>query len=546
MLFSSYNFLFLFLPIALVGYWLLGKWSKRARKVWLIGANMLFYSAAGLPSLGLLLLMVMVTFISGRYLLSSDVKTKRRIGLLLLISNLLILIFFKYANLFAVSLNNPLTIIFPLGISFYTFNLVSYGLDIYRKIAPAETSFWDFLAIITFFPTILSGPLTHYNDMRGQEIPPQAHWERALFIFTIGLAKKVLIADVIAPSINLLFADTSHLEVIASWIAVIGYGYQLYFDFSGYTDMATGIALMLGYQLPQNFNAPYTARNITEFWQKWHITLSEWFRTYLFLPLSRSLLRRMPKNPDLVRAISLIIVMTITGAWHGSTFGFVIWGAYHGLMLAIHAQSRRWKWKPLPAGLARAITFLALSFGWAFFRSNSLDLALALCGGLLGRHGIQFEYLWSDPDRSGFLITLGILFIVTNMPYDTWSLQPRGSWVYAVGVGILLVVSIFFISQTTIISLFAVLTTDGYCHDGFQTFPRLLCSYDWPAHPWCSVFVVQNFVVDKFMLVMAFLVAGIIIYGQSEARSANRSWVKIFGLTVALGSGPSWGYSTMW
>jgi alginate O-acetyltransferase complex protein AlgI len=451
MLFNSYYFLFLFLPIAIVGYWLLGRWNNRAQILWLIGANVLFYSAAGLPYLFLLLIMVIVTFFSGRYLLASGVNAKRRLGLILLLSNLLILAVFKYVNIISASLsNNPISIIFPLGISFYTFNLVSYGLDVYRKVTQAETSFIDFAAHITFFPTILSGPLTRYNEMRNQQTNPKAQWETGLFMFTIGLAKKVLIADAIATPINLLFADTSDLGLIASWVAVIGYGYQLYFDFSGYTDMATGIAYMFGYQLPQNFNAPYTARNITEFWQKWHITLSDWFRTYLFLPLSRFLLRRIPKHPDFVRTIGLLLTMTITGIWHGSTWGFIIWGAYHGLLLAIHAQSRKWKWKPLPNWLARAITFIAVSFGWVWFRSNSFDLALSLIGGMAGRHGIQINYLWRDPNPSVLLITLGILFIITNFPYDTWALHPRGNRLYAVGLAILLVVSISFLSQTTL------------------------------------------------------------------------------------------------
>lgn len=450
MLFNSNNFLFIFIPIVLSGYWLVGKWNNRAQTWWLIVANILFYAAAGLPYLCLLLGMVIVTFLAGRYLLASGRNIARRIGLLLVLGNLVILVFFKYINIIGASFSNPVTIIFPLGLSFYTFNLVSYGLDVYRKVIPAESSFVDFMAHLTFFPTILSGPLTRYNNLRGQAENRKAQWDKGLFSFTIGLAKKVLIADAIAASINVLFSDTSRLGVIASWVAVIGYGYQLYFDFSGYTDMATGIAYMLGYQLPQNFNAPYTARNITEFWQKWHITLSEWFRTYLFLPLSRSLLRRLPKNPDFVRALSLIITMTITGIWHGSTWGFVIWGAYHGVMLAIHAQSRKWKWKPLPAWLARGITFLAVSLGWVWFRSDSMDSALALLGGLFGRHGMGFRYLWSEPNPGFLLITMGILFIITNLPYDTWTLQPRGNWVYAAGVGVLLVLSILFLSQTNL------------------------------------------------------------------------------------------------
>ncbi|MEZ4669713.1 MAG: MBOAT family O-acyltransferase [Anaerolineae bacterium] len=450
MLFNSYVFLFLFLPVSVIGYWLLGRWQKRAQTIWLIAANVIFYVVTGIGYLALLLTMTLMTYIAGRYLLNHEQQRRRRLGLLLVLANLLILIFFKYANLLAAPLsNNLLTIALPLGISFYTFNLVSYGLDVYRKLATPETDMLDFVAHLTFFPTILSGPLTRYTNLAHAPEGRTAQVELGVFMLTLGLAKKVLIADTIAAQVNPLFADTSHLGIIASWAAVLGYAYQLYFDFSGYTDMATGIAYLLGYKLPQNFNAPYTARNITEFWQKWHITLSNWFRDYLFLPLSRALLRRDPKNPDRVRTISLIITMTLTGMWHGASPTFIIWGAYHGVMLAIHAQSRRWKWKPLPTLLARGITFFGVLLGWVIFRSNSLESALNLYAGMFGLHGLRRDYLWTEPNPTWFIVTLAILFIVTNLSRDTWELKPRDNWAYAIGLALLLVLSIAFIGQTS-------------------------------------------------------------------------------------------------
>lgn len=450
MLFNSYIFLFLFLPITLAGYWLLARWNQRAQTLWLAAANAVFYAAAGVGYLALLLSMTLITFIAGRYLLNHESTARQRLGLLLLLANLLVLIFFKYANLLAAPLsNNLLSIALPLGISFYTFNLVSYGLDVYRRLSPPETSLLDFVAHITFFPTILSGPLTRYNALAHPSEARAPQWEVGVFIFTLGLAKKVLIADTLAAQVSPLFADTSHLGIIASWAAVLGYTYQLYFDFSGYTDMATGVAHMLGYKLPQNFNAPYTARNITEFWQKWHMTLSSWFRDYLFLPLSRSLLRRTPKAPDRVRTISLLITMTLTGVWHGANPTFILWGAYHGLLLALHAQSRHWKRKPLPVALARGLTFVAVLLGWVIFRSPSLQSALNLYAGMFGLHGLRRDYLWIEPNPVWFIIMLGILFIVTNLQPDTRLLKPRNKRVYAVGLVILLVVSIAFIGQSS-------------------------------------------------------------------------------------------------
>ena len=445
MLFNTHLFIFGFLPLTLLGYWLLAHWNTRAQTLWLVAANVVFYGYAGVGYLVLLLIMTSITFLAGRFLLSSAAKSRQRVGLGLVLANLLLLNFFKYANLLGSALSDSLlNIALPLGISFYTFNLVSYGLDVYRKLAPAETDFLNFLAHVTFFPTILSGPLTRYEGFRKQAETRAADWELGLFMFTIGLAKKVLIADVIAVQINPLFADPLHLGLLGAWAAVLGYAYQLYFDFSGYTDMATGIAYMLGYKLPQNFNAPYTARNITEFWQRWHMTLSSWFRDYLFLPLSRSLLRRYPKNPDRVRTIGLIITMTLTGIWHGASGTFVIWGAYHGVLLAIHAQSRYWKWKPLPVWLARGLTFLAVLMGWVIFRSESLVAARHLFAGMLGQQGLGLEFGATSKWFIGLLI---ILFIVTNFQQDTWLLRPRSNWLYAIGVAILLVLGILYAAQ---------------------------------------------------------------------------------------------------
>jgi alginate O-acetyltransferase complex protein AlgI len=284
--------------------------------------------------------------------------------------------------------------------------------------------------------------LTRYDSFRKQAETRSADWELGLYMFAIGLAKKVLIADVIAAQINPLFADPLHLGLLGAWAAVLGYAYQLYFDFSGYTDMATGIAYMLGYKLPQNFNAPYTARNITEFWQRWHMTLSNWFRDYLFLPLSRSLLRRYPKNPDRVRTIGLIITMI----WHGASGTFVIWGAYHGAMLAIHAQSRYWKWKPLPVWLARGMTFLAVLMGWVIFRSESLLAARHMFAGMFFQQGLGLEF---GATSKWFLGSLVILFIVTSFQQDTWLMRPRSNWLYAFGVAILLVLGILYAAQTS-------------------------------------------------------------------------------------------------
>lgn len=453
MLFNSYLFLLVFLPVTLLIYYLAGRYLVRIQPYVLLAANLIFYLSAGIGYLALLLLMTTVTFLAGRLVSGA---THRRWGLWLILSNLLILLVFKYANWLAGPLSGGLvSIALPLGISFYTFNLVSYGLDVYRRLMPPETSYLTFLSRIAFFPTILSGPLTRYRDLSSTPSPASEDGqssliELGLFNLCVGLAKKVLIADAVAALINPLWADTAALGVIGAWVAVVGYALQLYFDFSGYTDMATGIAYLLGYQLPQNFNAPYAARNITDFWQRWHMTLSSWFRDYLFLPLSRSLLRRYAAHPDSVRTASLVLTMTLTGLWHGVNWPFILWGAYHGLMLAVHAQTRTWRWKALPVPVARGVTLLAVLMGWVMFRSPSLDIAAQVYKSMLGLNGLGLQVL----ERSGGslrysdLLTLAVVFLLTQIGRDTYTLYPRRQWVYAFTLAVLLVVSLAFIDQT--------------------------------------------------------------------------------------------------
>lgn len=449
MLFNTYEFLLLFLPLTLLVYGLVGRFVPSACRWVLIVANAIFYLNAGVGYFALLVLMTAITFFGVKYALADGRPTRRRIGLIAVLSNLVLLLFFKYANLLMTPLSGGLVnLILPLGISFYTFNLVSYGLDVYRGITQPEQSFTAFLATITFFPTVLSGPLTRYSQIQPQLDEPKPDIEQGVFMLCLGLAKKVLIADGIAAIINPLWTASDSLGLIAAWVAVIGYAYQLYFDFSGYTDMATGISYLLGVQLPQNFNAPYSARNITEFWQRWHMTLSSWFRDYLFLPLSRALLRR--KQPaDRARSLSLILTMILTGAWHGASGIFILWGTYHGLLLAAHAQTRAWRWRTLPVWLARPLTFIAVLLGWVIFRSPSLEIAGHIYTGMFGLRGLGLEALLVNGGtlRYTHLAVLGLLLLATNLSRDSWSLRPRSGAIYALGLAILFALSLIFMGK---------------------------------------------------------------------------------------------------
>jgi alginate O-acetyltransferase complex protein AlgI len=353
-LFHSHLFLFGFLPVVVAAYWLL---PPRARRWWLLAASGVFYGWAGWRFLALLVGMTALSFVATKSLMGRDSLQARRLGLALAFGNLVVLGVFKYYDLFATTLNDAgarigtgamasvLHLALPLGISFYTFNLLGYAVDVYRRRVDPARSFPDLLCYASFFPTVTSGPLMRYGDfsaqMRADARPEPDRLELGLFNLALGLAKKLVIADWIGQVIDPLWRDHAGLGIWGAWLAVMGYHFRLYFDFSGYCDMAVGAGHLLGIQVPANFRAPYTARSITEFWQKWHITLSTWFRDYLFLPMSRFLLRRARgRSPDQTRTVSLLITMSLIGFWHGPSWTYLVWGAYQGLLLTIHAQSR--------------------------------------------------------------------------------------------------------------------------------------------------------------------------------------------------------------
>ena len=436
--FNSYPFLFLFLPAALLLYWAAAD-ELRPSVLLVVGAC--FYAFAGLHQLALLLTMTFVTFGAVR-LLSSPAPSRSRFGLAVLALNLAVLLAFKLAG---TPWFSAASVALPLGLSFYTFNLVSHGLDVYRRRTPAAPSFVSLASYATFFPTVAAGPLLRFDDFERQRRGPRRFdaglLELGLLGLIVGLAKKVLVADPLGVAVEPLFADYERLGLWDAWLAVLGYAYQLYFDFSGYTDMATGIAALLGFRLPQNFNAPYTAVHITDFWQRWHMTMSQWFRDYLFLPLSRALLRRSTSldRADGIRGLCLVLTMVAIGLWHGTTWSFLAWGLYHGVLLAGHAHLRvTWR-RPLPAGASRAITFLAVLAGWVLLRSPSPEMALRIWEAMLGLHG------WGERAlRTGATLGLAVclLLVVTNTQAESSLLRPRRSRGQAWSLAALFVLSL--------------------------------------------------------------------------------------------------------
>jgi alginate O-acetyltransferase complex protein AlgI len=441
MAFLSYPYLFLFLPAAvLLGRAITSRAAMRTPALVLTG--IVFYAlSAGLQQLALLLAMTLVTFAAVRAAAGRGDRSRQGLGLAVVVLDLAVLAVFKLTGAWS---SGPVDAALPLGISFYTLNLVSYGLDVRRGGTAPDTSFLSLAAYSTFFPTVTSGPLLRYDDFHTQEAGPRRldadFFEFGARNLIVGLAKKTLVADPLGAAIEPLFADYERLGLDA-WLAVLGYAYQLYFDFSGYTDMAIGAAAMLGFRIPPNFNAPYTAVHITDFWQRWHMTMSQWFRDYLFFPLSRALLRRSPslEGAEGVRALCLVFTMIVIGLWHGTAWSFLAWGLFHGVLLAGHARLRRVRGLSIPVWASRALTFVAVLAGWVLLRSPSPGMATRLWGAMAGRYGWGASAFHS---RGTLLAAVVVLLVVTNVPSYRHLLPPERSRFRSWALAALLVLSL--------------------------------------------------------------------------------------------------------
>jgi D-alanyl-lipoteichoic acid acyltransferase DltB (MBOAT superfamily) len=413
MLFNSYEFIFLFLPITLAGFFWIGRFGQEAAIGWLVVASLFFYGWWNPVYLWLILGLTLANFAIGRQLGHAYTQHRRSIGRFWLIlgvgGNLAVLIWFKYAN-FAVNTINALsgtqlfieTIVLPLGISFFTFQKIAYLVDAYRGIT-REYKLAHFMLFVTFFPQLIAGPIVHHGEIMPQFMarrtlrPRLDHLSIGITIFAIGLFKKAVLADGIAPYATPVFDAAAHGEVLTffqAWGGALAYTFQLYFDFSGYSDMAIGAARLFGIRLPLNFHSPYKATSIVEFWRRWHMTLSRFLRDYLYIPLGGN------RSGSIARYRNLMVTMLLGGLWHGAGWNFILWGALHGAYLAInHAWGiaiQRIKGSRdqgiLPHGLSRllawALTFLAVIVGWVFFRSADVHTVVIMLRGMAGLEGI--------------------------------------------------------------------------------------------------------------------------------------------------------------
>ncbi|WP_370304790.1 MBOAT family O-acyltransferase [Sinimarinibacterium flocculans] len=410
MLFNSYEFIFLFLPVALLGYWSAARWlGVGAGMWWLVLASLFFYSWWNPVYLPLLLASIAINYALGRRL-SRGGRGNRAILALGIAANLGTLFYFKYTN-FALGVIdaaagtafNPPPIVLPLAISFFTFQQIAYLVDSHRGLT-REYAFSRYALFVTFFPQLIAGPIVHHGEMlpqfarRSRPSPRTINLLVGLSIFTVGLFKKIVFADGVAVHADAIFGAAARgetLDFFLSWTGALCYTMQLYFDFSGYSDMAVGLARMFGIRLPINFNSPYQARSVIDFWRRWHMTLSRFLRDYLYIALGGN------RRGEARRYANLFLTMLLGGIWHGAGWTFVLWGAWHGLMLiANHAWATlrcRIGWRGeagLWQGCAWALTFAGVVAGWVLFRADSIHTAKGMLASMMGLNGASLPLHW--------------------------------------------------------------------------------------------------------------------------------------------------------
>ena len=396
MVFSSSIFLFWFLPIFLGVYFLV---DKRYKNAIALLASLVFYGFGSPKFLLVLLLSIFIDFFLVRQIDKSDDAKRRKLVLVFsVILNIGLLAYFKYANFFVDNFNamlaafgaNPVRwtkVVLPIGISFFTFQKMSYSIDVYRKTSAPLKSIADYALFIMLFPQLIAGPIVRYNEI-AEQITDRSANETAdnrilgFYRFVIGLSKKMLIANILAKYVDHVFAlPTAEIGLSTAWLGILAYTFQIYFDFSGYSDMAIGMGRMMGFKFPENFNNPYISQSVSEFWKRWHITLGSWMMDYLYIPLGGN---RKGKRRTYV---NLWIVFFLSGLWHGAAWTFVAWGAFHGLFIVMDKMFWLKASKKIGKVPRVLITFVIVMIGWVLFRADTIDYAVHYVGAMFGANG---------------------------------------------------------------------------------------------------------------------------------------------------------------
>jgi alginate O-acetyltransferase complex protein AlgI len=474
MVFSSHVFVYYFLPLALLAYFAV---PPRWRNLVLVLVSFVFYGWVN-PAFSLLLTFTMLVDYCCGLALTGGFRRPWRGELPMLepggprsrmqraalatsiVVNLAVLAFFKYFN-FAVDswngllaalgipqlqLDTTLRVALPLGISFFTFQYLSYAIDVYRGEARAVRNLIDFSCFESMYPQLVAGPIIRYQEVAEQLLDrtvTMAKFARGVAFFSLGMGKKILLANPCGKVADLAF-DAGSVGLADAWFGLASYAFQIYFDFSGYSDMAIGLGLMLGFMYPKNFDSPYKADSLTDFWRRWHLSLSTWLRDYLYIPLGGN--RRGP-----VRTYgNLLTVMVVGGLWHGASWSFVIWGALHGTGLAVERALGRPLWAGLPRPLRVGATFVVVLLTWVFFRAGNLDAALAYLGNLFGAGTVQegAALLGGVLYQPYYVLTFVLAAAIAWTAPQTWDWTGRLTWAKgAACVGVLAVALVAMASQ---------------------------------------------------------------------------------------------------
>jgi alginate O-acetyltransferase complex protein AlgI len=443
-LFNSFVFLFVFLPIVVVAYFAAPQ--HRLRLALIVVASYTFYAYAKWWFALLMAASTLVGYVGGRVV----ERTRSKLALGTTVALLLALLgAFKYAAFVGGNLTSFVGVItshgfpglhgflngivLPIGISFYTFEGISYAADVYRGKLPAERDPLRYAFFISFFPHLIAGPIVRYGILQPQLLrrhPFDVDRVRdGLLLFALGLAKKTLVADSFATWVNRYLDDPGSLHAFESWAAIVGFGFQIYFDFSAYSDMALGLARIFGIELPWNFNRPYRASSPIEFWRRWHVTLSTWLRDYLYIPLGGN------RKGERRRDANLIATMGLGGLWHGASLNFVVWGLYQGLLLLSTHRLRRLGLR-VPSAVAVAVTFAVVMFGWVFFRLHSAGAIGDAVSAMFLFHGLgQF------PGHLVLLILAATAYTMVVPEEWTWNVRSFG-FLRVAAVGAVLAIAV--------------------------------------------------------------------------------------------------------
>ena len=414
MAFHELSFLFLFFPVAMVLYALM---PKAGRNALLVLLSLVFFAWGSPEYVLLLVLLILFNYFTGLQLdaLKGQEKTRKLVLWSAVAADLLLLGFFKYRGFLVENINALLRtdislqpVAMPVGVSFFTFSILSFLFDVYREKAPAPKNILDFALYVSFFPKLVSGPIVSYHAFSAQLKDRKVNLNRiggGCRLFLIGLAKKILVADMLGTTFYALVAlPLEEVSALSAWLGTICYTMMLYFDFSGYSDMAIGVAQMCGFSFGKNFDYPYLATGISDFWRRWHISLGAWFRDYVYFPLggSRVETKKILRN--------LLVVWLLTGIWHGASWTFVLWGLYHGALQVIEKFTLKKVLDRIPGFVKIPLTFLAVMIGWVFFFAPDIGFAFSWLGRMLGI-GARFADATAKYYLAGSLVLLLIAFV---------------------------------------------------------------------------------------------------------------------------------------